>query len=80
MLVQHLEHTPEANAIAVVHPCVERNVWLGRPALRHVLEELHIRRDPKRDTGVAGPFDDGAVDDWRVSEPARCEGHVVLSV
>src|SRR3954471_8401493 len=79
MLVKHLQHAPEAYAVAIIHPGIERNVWLGRPALRHVLEELHIWRNPKRDAGITGPFDNGTVDDWRISESSGCDGHVLFS-
>ena len=61
VLVQHVEHAPEADAVAVIHARVVRNVRLGRPVLRQVLEELHVRRDPERDARVVGPFDDRAV-------------------
>src|SRR5262249_21694251 len=68
--VQHIEHAPEASAIAVVHARIMRDVRLRRPARRQVLEELHVRRDPECDRCVARSLDDEAVDDRRVSEPA----------
>ena len=75
VLVQHVEHAPEADAIAVVHARIVRDIGLGRPALRQVLEELHIRRDPERHAGVAGPSDDGAFRDRGIREPAGWQRH-----
>src|SRR3954462_13380363 len=52
-----------------------RNVGLGRPVLRQIFEELHIRRDPERDPRVIRPSDHRTVVDRGVLEAARCEGH-----
>src|SRR5207249_633452 len=80
VLVQHVEHAPEADAIAVVHARIVRNVRLRRPALRQVLEELHIRRDPERQARIVRPLDDGSFGNRCIVEPAGCESHVVFSV
>src|SRR6266446_1881607 len=80
VLVQHLQHPPEANAVAVVHARVVRDIGLHRPVLRQILEKLHVRRDPKRDARIAGPSDDGPFDNRCVVEPAGCESHAVLSI
>jgi hypothetical protein len=37
MLVEHIEHAPEANAVSIIHPRIVRNVGLGRPVLRQIL-------------------------------------------
>src|SRR6266581_9132506 len=68
MLVQYVQHAPEADAIAVVHTCVVWDIGLGWTTLRQVLEELHIRRDPERHPGVAGPSHHGAFRDRGIRE------------
>jgi hypothetical protein len=59
---------------------IERDVRLGRPVLREILEELHVRSDPERDPRIVRPFDDRAVIDGSVVEAAGREGHRVVSV
>jgi len=80
VLVQHVEHAPEANAVAVIHPRIVRDVGLGRPVLRQILEELHVRRDPERDARIVRPFDDRAVINGSLVEAARRKGHLIISV
>src|SRR5499427_4626266 len=75
MLVQNVEHAPEADAVAVVHARVERNIRLCRSAFGQVLEELHVRRDPECETRIVRPFDDRAINDGRIIEAPRCESH-----
>src|SRR5271170_4017328 len=79
VLVQHVEHAPEADAVAVVHAGTERDVRLGRPVLRQVFEELHVRRDPERDARIVWPFDDRPVIDWSIVEATGRKGHLVVS-
>jgi len=80
VLVQHVEHPPEADAVAVIHARIERDVRLGWPVLRQVFEELHVRCDPERDVRVVRPFDDRAVIDRSVVETPGRKGHRVVSV
>src|SRR5215469_7176161 len=78
VLVQHVEHAPEADTDAVVHARVERNIRLCRAAFGQVLEELHVRRDPECETRIVRPFDDRAINDGRIVEAPGCESHAVL--
>src|ERR1700722_812955 len=80
VLVQDVEHAPEADAVAVVHARVERNIRLCRPAFGQVLEKLHVRRYPECDARIVRPPDDRAVNDRRVVEAPGCESHTVLSL
>ncbi len=78
MLVQHIEDAPEADAIAVIHTRIVWDIRLGRPALRQILEELHIRRDPERHAGIAGPSDHGSFRDRGIIESARWQSHLTF--
>src|SRR6516165_6339469 len=79
VLIQHVEHAAEADAVAIFYPRIERDVRLSWPVLWQVFEKLHIRRDPERDARIVRPFDDRTVIDWRVVEAAGRKGHVVVS-
>jgi hypothetical protein len=80
VLVQHIEHAPEADAVAVIHARIVWDVGLGRPVLRQVLEELHVGCHSERDARIVGPFDDRAIIDRSIVEAAGWKGHLVISV
>src|SRR5262249_5999880 len=79
VLIQHVEHAPEADAVAIIHARIEWDVRLSRPVLWQVFEKLHIRRHPERDACIVWPPDDRAVIDRRIVEAAGGKGHVVVS-
>jgi hypothetical protein len=63
--------------LPVVHARIVRDIGLGQPALRQVLEELHIRRDQNA-TGVAGPSDNGSFRDREHTRTGRVAAPCLL--
>src|SRR5258706_4124164 len=86
MLVEDLEHAPEADAIAVVEMRVALDIRIGRarPWIAHavvlgqILVMLDVGRDPQGNARVAGPDDPRSIDDRKIVDPVRRQGHAPI--
>ena len=77
VLVQDLEHAPQADAVAVVAAAIAQHVGMrhARPGIAHphlggeIFVVLDVRADPDRDPRAVGPGKLRSFDDGGVAEP-----------
>ena len=79
VLVQHLEHPPQADAVAVVAAAITQHIgmrharpWIAHADLgRNIFVVLDIGADPDRDAGVVRPGQLRSLDDRRIAVAVR---------